>query len=142
LLVWIPYSRTIFNRWKHNLLVSLHAPLGEVDNDGGFNIGILEGGLFYCNMIECMWGAHDNHSIILPSSGVPWQFVEGFCTLCMYSYLQSQSWYQHLLTLNFICQTSAHIWIILHPFRRKLTTTYQGQNLTAYHPTVATQTKI
>jgi len=38
-----------------------HVFLGEVDNDGGFCIGILEGGLF-CYRLSVCGGVHNNFS--------------------------------------------------------------------------------
>ena len=47
-----------------------HVFLGEVDNNGGFCIGILEVGLFCCRLSVCGVSTTTFHSITLPSSGV------------------------------------------------------------------------
>ena len=38
----------------------MHTHLSEVDNGGGFYVGILVDRQFALLQIECMWGVHDN----------------------------------------------------------------------------------
>jgi len=94
----------IAEQYSINESTCKHAPLGEVDNDGGFYIGILEDSLLCCKLSVCGVSMITYYySITLPSRG-----SEG-CSLTTCRRRVDTCKMQHFLTLNFICQTSAHI---------------------------------